>query len=167
MQFSIGDLVVHPRYGAGEIVGAERQGSLEDMEPSYVIRISQQGLTLYVPRHRMAELGVRPVMSQTKLARVVEALRDQPQRLPDDYKERQEIVEAALKTGSTLPMAEVVRDLTWHEQRAHLTRKDEHLLQRGRDFLASEIALATGQEVPAVKEIIDAALAVALRRPAN
>jgi CarD family transcriptional regulator len=167
MQFAVGDLVVHPDYGAGEIVGSERQGTLEDFETSYVIHIAQQGLTLYVPRHRMDELGVRPVMSQAKLAHVLETLRSQPLRLPDDYKERQKQIEEQLKTGRTLPITKAVRDLTWHEQRAHLTKKDSDLLQRGREFLTNEMALATGQDIEAVEETMDVALAIALRRAAN
>jgi CarD family transcriptional regulator len=167
MQFSVGDLVVHPDYGAGEIVGSERQGTLDEFENSYVIHIAQQGLTLYVPRHRMDELGVRPVMSQTKFLRVVETLRAEPRRLPDDYKERQKQIEEQLKTGRTLPIAQAVRDLTWHEQRAHLTKRDTDLLQRGREFLTNEMALATAQDIAAVEETLDVALAVALRRAAN
>ena len=167
MQFTVGDLVVHPQYGAGEIVGAERPGSLEDFENSYIIHIAQQDLTLYVPRHRMAELGIRPVMSQAKLTQVMEALRSMPKILPDDYRERQQIVEEQLKTGSALPIAEAVRDLTWHERREHLTKKDTELLGRGRDFLVNEMALASGEEVSVIEETLDAALVIALRSAAN
>lgn len=167
MQFAVGDLVVHPDYGAGEIVGAERQGSLEGFENSYVIHIAQQDLTLYVPRHRMTELGVRPVMSQARFDRTVEVLSSQPMWLPDDYKERQKIIEEQIKTGRTLEIAKAVRDLVYHEQRAHLTKKDTDLLQRGREFLTHEMALASGQEMEAVEETLDAAVAVALRKAAN
>jgi hypothetical protein len=54
-----------------------------------------------------------------------------------------------------------VRDLTWHERRAHLTQADTHLLARGRDFLSAEIAVVTGTEVVDARQAINDALMAA------
>jgi RNA polymerase-interacting CarD/CdnL/TRCF family regulator len=60
----------------------------------------------------------------------------------------------------------VVRDLTWHERRAHLTRADSDLLAWGREFLSAEMALVTGTEVTDARQMIDSALsAVAAGEP--
>jgi RNA polymerase-interacting CarD/CdnL/TRCF family regulator len=59
-------------------------------------------------------------------------------------------------------VAEAVRDLTWRKERKRLTQKDEDLLNRGRERLATEIALATDTQVFDAEERIDDVLRVAI-----
>ena len=158
MEFSVGDKVVHPRHGFGQITKLERLDLVEGFERYCVIDIPDQGLTLHVPVRKMEELGVRPVMSGTKLSQVLETLRGRPRHLSEGYKQRQDRVRERLETGGPLQIAEVVRDLTWHERRAYLTKADSELLARGRDFLAAEIAVVTDTEIAEAKQTIDTAL---------
>jgi CarD family transcriptional regulator len=162
MEFAVGDRVVHPHHGPGEVTAVERKAFVEEAKRYYVIEIPGQELTLFVPLSRVEEVGVRPVMRPTKLSRVLDALRGTPARLPDDYKERQELVAEKLKTGRAMQIAEVVRDLTWHRERDHLTKRDAEYLERGREFLASEIAYASDIDISAASERINAALELAL-----
>ncbi len=162
MQFSVGDKVVHPHHGPGRITAIERKEFVDGLKRYYVIEIPSQGLTLYVPRQKVDKVGVRLAMTPAKLSRVLDTLRSSPHRLPKDYKERQEYVQEKLRTGRPIPLAEVVRDLTWHRLHAHLTRKDADYLQWGRDFLAGEMALASDTEITEIDEGIDAALALAM-----
>jgi CarD family transcriptional regulator len=160
MEFSVGDKVVHPRHGFGQITRLERLDLVEGFERYYVIEVPDHGLTLHVPVRKMEELGVRPVMSRAKLSRVLETLRGRPRQLSEGYKQRQDWIREKLETGGPLRIAEVVRDLTWHERRAYLTKADSELLTRGRDFLAAEIAVVTDTEIAEAKQTIDTALLV-------
>jgi CarD family transcriptional regulator len=158
MKLSVGDKVVHPRCGFGQVVGLERLDLVDGFERYYAIEIPDQGLTVHVPVRNAVELGVRPVMSRAKLARVLDMLRGKPRLLSEDYKERQAWIRERLEVGSPLRIAEIVRDLTWHERRAHLTKADSDLLARGRQFLSAEIALVTGTDIDAARRAIDVAL---------
>jgi CarD family transcriptional regulator len=158
MELSVGDKVVYPRHGVGRITAMESLNLVEGFERYYVIEIPDKSLTVRVPVRKMEELGLRPVMSRAKLAHVLEALRAAPHQLSEDYKKRQAGVRERLETGAPMRIAEVVRDLTWHERRAHLTRADSDLLARGREVLSAEMALVTGTEVAYAKQMIDAAL---------
>ena len=158
MKFSVGDKVVHPRCGFGRVTGLERLDLVDGFERYYVIEIPDAALTVRVPVRKVTELGVRPVMSQAKLARVLATLRGKPRSLSEDYKERQARIRERLEAGGPLRIAEIVRDLTWHERREHLTKADSDLLARGRQFLSTEIALVTDTDVADAKHTIDAAL---------
>jgi CarD family transcriptional regulator len=162
MQFSIGDKVMHPRFGAGEITGEEHRELVKGFEHYFVIKILATPGTAYVPTRKMNELGVRPVMSGIKHAEVLEMLQSVPRSLPKDYKERQGWVQEMLETGHPLPIAQAIRDLTYHGQVKHLTQKDESLLRQGRDRLATEMAVAGNLHVADAQEAIDAALRVAM-----
>lgn len=154
MQFSVGDKVVHPHYGPGRVTRIEHREILNGKKRYYVIEIPQGALTVYVPRRKMDEVGVRAAMSRAKLRSVLDKLGSRPRRLPEDYKERQEEIWEKLKTGRVMALAETVRDLTWHEQRAHLTKKDSEFLAQGTRRLAAEMALVLGTEVADMEKMI-------------
>jgi CarD family transcriptional regulator len=162
MRFSVNDKVIHPAHGAGRITGIEHRGQVSESTSYYVIEIPAQRLTLHVPSQRMEQSGIRPVMTPGKLPGVLAMLRSPADLLPDDAGTRQEGMCEKLDTGLALQLAQVVRDLTWHRRRAHLTKKDTDLLNRGRALLAAEMALVSDTEIGDATRAIDAALAAGL-----
>lgn len=167
MQFSVGDKVVHPHYGPGSIAGIERKDLMDGPKRYYVIDIPGRGLTMHVPVGRADEVGVRLAMSQASLGRVLSLLRGRPRPLPEDYRERQEQVSAELKTGRVMQLARVVRDLSWHRERAHLTKTDSDYLKQGRELLAAEMALVSGEAVSDASKLIAATMTAALASVLN
>jgi CarD family transcriptional regulator len=159
MQFRIGDKVVHPHHGPGQITAIERKQFLDEAKRYYVIEIPTQALTVYVPRRQVDSIGIRPAMSQARLARVMDTLRSKPGSLPEDYKERQEGVWEKLRTSLPIQVAEVVRDLTWRRRHGHLTKKDSEYLEQGQEMLAAEMALLADSEISDARKKIDSMLA--------
>jgi CarD family transcriptional regulator len=165
--FAIGDKVMHPRFGAGKITGESHRELVAGYANYFVIEVVGTGATAYVPMQKMDELGVRAVMSVAELAKVLARLCSDPKLLSSDYKQRQARIEELLKTHQPVTLAEVIRDLTWHRRRKHLTQKDEALLNRGRELLASEMALATDAPIADVHAAIDAVLTVTKPGPSD
>lgn len=160
MQFTVGDRVVVPKRGFGQIIGLEQLDVVEGFERYYVIEIPDQALIVHIPVRKMDELGVRPVMSSDKLACVLDTLRATPSPLSEDHKQRQAGIREKLETGGPIRIAETLRDLTWRERRERLTQTDNDLLSKGREFLAAEIALVNDTEIADAKRAIDSALMV-------
>jgi CarD family transcriptional regulator len=158
MEFHIGDKIVHPTHGPGQITALERKEFMDGSKRYFVIEIPGQGLTVYIPRKKMQEIGIRPAIRQTQVATVFGTLQSKPHPLPADYRVRQEKIEELLRTGRVIPIAKAVRDLTWQRERDHLTQKDSDCLRRGRDLLAAEIALASDSQIADVHTRMDAAL---------
>jgi RNA polymerase-interacting CarD/CdnL/TRCF family regulator len=61
-----------------------------------------------------------------------------------------------------MQLARVVRNLSWHRHRAYLTRTDYALLRQGRDLLAAEMALVSGDDLSATNQLIEAIVAAAM-----
>jgi RNA polymerase-interacting CarD/CdnL/TRCF family regulator len=133
----------------------------------YVIEIPGQGLTVHIPAGKADGAGVRPAMSQSRLPRILSMLCARPRLLPEDYKERQEQVCAELKTGRVMHLARVVRDLTWHRKIAHLTKTDTDYLKQGRDLLAAEMALVSGDAISDASKLIEATMTAAMASTPN
>lgn len=165
--FSVGDKVMHPRFGAGKITGESHRELVEGYANYFVIEVVGTGATAYVPIQKMDELGVRRVMSAAELAKVMAKLCSNPRSLSSDYKRRQARIEELLNTHQPVTVAEVIRDLTWHRRRKHLTQRDEALLNRGRELLASEMALAADAPIADVQATIDAVLTVSAPSPSD
>lgn len=165
--FSVGDKVMHPRFGAGKITGESHRELVEGYANYFVIEVVGTGATAYVPIQKMDELGVRRVMSAAELAKVMAKLCSNPRSLSSDYKRRQARIEELLNTHQPMTVAEVIRDLTWHRRRKHLTQRDEALLNRGRELLASEMALAADAPIADVQATIDAVLTVSAPSPSE
>ncbi|MEJ2737338.1 MAG: CarD family transcriptional regulator [Anaerolineae bacterium] len=162
MEFAVGDKVVHPHHGPGQITSVEHRELLDGKKRYYVIDIPAMELTVRVPWRKVDHLGVRPAMSRAKVARMLDTLGSKPSQLPQDHKERQAGVWEKIRTSRPIPTAEAVRDLTWRSQQAHLTKKDSELLQRGLDFLAAEMALVSDCKVSEATIRIESALARAM-----
>lgn len=140
----------------------ERRELLDGKKLYYEIEIPMQELSVCVPKKAMDEMGLRPAMSRARFPRILDRLQDEPRSLPEDYKARQEEVWERLRTGRTMELAEVVRDLTWHEDRDHLTKKDTEYLTQAKNRLAAEIALVSGTEVSDMERTIDDTLATVI-----
>jgi CarD family transcriptional regulator len=140
---------------------------LDGTKHYYVIDVPDQGLTVHMPVRKADEVGVRPAMSQSRFPRVLSVLRGKPHPLPEDYRERHEQICAQLKTRRVMQLASVVRDLTWHRERAHLTRTDSDYLKQGRDLLATEMALVSGDAISDANNLIEATIAAAVASQLN
>lgn len=163
MQFSVGQNVVHPAHGAGEIVDVEHQELVEGFKHYYVIEFVGKKLTMRIPVRRTDDVGVREVMSKSRFDRVMDTLRAIPGQLPKNFKKRRKKVEEMIQSGYPTTIAEAIRELTWRKRDAHLTKSDTELLSQGRDMLVTEIALATDKELSQVRKEIDQALAEAVQ----
>lgn len=167
MSFSVGDKIVHPQHGPGSIAGIESKDLLDGTKRYYVIEMLGQKLTVHMPVGRGDEGGMRLAMSQTRFPRVLSLLRGKPRSLPEDYHERQDQIDAQIRTGRASQLAKVVRDLTWRREQAHLTKKDSDYLKQGRDLLAAEMALASGGAVADASKLIEATVVAAVESAAH
>ncbi len=159
MAFAVGDRIVHPGIGAGTIVGTRSEELIKGVQLYFVIKIPARRLTTFIPVAKMDQVGIRAVASRRSLSQIFNTLTDYPQSLSPDAKERQEQVEDQVRTGQANSLAQVVRDLTYHQHVAHLTETDSLLLNRGRSLLVEEIALATETEGEQVDLLMNQILA--------
>ena len=162
MQYSVGESVVHPAHGAGEIIGVEEHELVSGFSRYYVIEFLAKRLTMRVPMRKTDDVGIRAVMSGARLEQVFKTLRKQPEDLPANFKERRQYVENMIRSGYPTKIAEAVRELTWRRKDKHLTKADAELLSQGRELLSTEIALTLDCDVVEAQQRMDMAVAEAI-----
>ena len=156
--FDIGDKVVHPAHGAGQVKGIKEQDILEQYHRYYVIDLAFDGRTLMIPVSNAEEIGLRSISQQAALSQVWHTLGAAAEPLPDDHKRRQECIQEKLKTGDVMEVAEVIRDLSALKREDHLTSFDTQLLEKAQQFLACEVALVEGMQVSQSERMISETL---------
>lgn len=163
MEYAIGQNIIHPAHGPGEVVGFERQEVKGDEQRYCVIRFVDKRLTIRIPLLRCEEVGLRTTMSHEKIRQVMATLRELPQQLPKDFKQRHKQIESLVYSGVPVKIAEAVRELTWRRSHnKYLGLADQRLLREGKELLVQEMALVTEQDTSEIETDIEAALAVAI-----
>jgi len=162
MEFAIGDQVIDPRYGVGEITGTEQLELVDGFTNYYVIEIPGKTIAVRVPVRKMEEVGVRPVMSKNKVTRILEVLGTVPGRLSNNYKTRQARLQEKLKTGRPLKLAEAIRDMAWRKHRSHLTKSESGMFSDSLELLATEVALVRNMDIIQAQELLNDTLDAAI-----
>lgn len=109
--FEIGDQVVHPQHGVGQIVRLEdREFERGEARRYYEIHIPG-GSTVWVPVD-LPNSGLRRLAHRRELDRCREILKAHPSPLMEDGRVRQSALAAHLKKGTIAAQCEVVRDLS-------------------------------------------------------
>jgi CarD family transcriptional regulator len=109
--FEVGERVVHPQHGVGQIVNLEdREFERGDTQTYYEIHIPG-GSTVWVPVD-LSNSGLRRLAARSELAHCREILEDHPLPVAEDGRVRQSVLAARLKQGTIAAQCEVVRDLS-------------------------------------------------------
>jgi CarD family transcriptional regulator len=167
MDYTVGQTIMHPTHGPGEIIGIEHQEFVEGFKRYYVISFADKQLTVRVPFRRIEDIGLREVMSNARLNQVMATLRALPNQLPKDFKLRRKKLETLIFSGVPIQVAEAVRELTWRRVDKSLNIEDKRLLEHGRELLIQEMALVTDNDPLQIQNQIDEALATAVKTKAD
>jgi RNA polymerase-interacting CarD/CdnL/TRCF family regulator len=138
MAFKIGDQVIHPRHGLGQVINLVVKQFVEgEKRPFY--EISFPGSTLWVP-FSLAASAMRRLSAKSEIASCRRVLKAPAKSLNDDYRLRQVELNEHLKEGSLTARCEVVRDLTAYGWNKPLNGSIAVFLQTTKEILYQEWA---------------------------
>ena len=154
--FQIGEAVVHPGHGPGNVVDIERLSLSNSNKQYYKIRLLDEAdMTVWVPVKDAEAHGVRCPVSRSRLNEIWRLLHTKPGTLPSDHKERYAQIREMIENGDVLHIAEALRDLRWKDHHVRsLTIEGKRLYDKGTKLLAAEIALVQGSDTGTVENQI-------------
>jgi CarD family transcriptional regulator len=153
--FEIGDKVVYPMHGAGIIEGIEVKEILGEKQQYYILNFPMGGMKVMIPTKNVDDIGMREVISDTDVSKVVQVLSDHTTSLPDNWNKRYRINLDKIKTGDIFEVADVVRDLMVRERDKGLSTAERKMLNNARQILISELALSTSADEADIASLID------------
>ena len=135
--YAPGDWIVHSNYGVGQITGLERK-RLAGEDVLY-FRVDGDNGIFWLPV-QMAETmdRVRPVASKRRLKEAIKALGEKPDKLELNYKQREARIKETRSESLLVPIAQLVRDMTYWASQKKLTLKEQDTLDELTNRLVKE-----------------------------
>src|SRR5947208_8701066 len=148
IEFEVGDSVVYPHHGAGKVVRKELKDALGERREYLTIKILHNDMTVMVPTENAAIAGLRRVIDEETVKKVLAVLQDNCSEMPKNWNRRFKHNRDKIKTGDIYELAEVVRNLAIREQEKGLSTGEKQMFTRAKKILASELmyALEMGEE---------------------
>jgi CarD family transcriptional regulator len=156
--FHIGDKVVYPNHGVGIIEQISSRTIGESVENFYLLKIKSSSLKVMVPFHNVLTVGLRRVVKNGEIQKIVDFLEDGACDNNTDWKYRFKENSERMRTGSLLEVANVLKALLVLNQSKALSFREKKMLERARYLLVSELAMAKNCEEPLVEELLTKAL---------
>lgn len=110
MTFKVGETVIHPQHGVGQVVNFENREFEPGVIRNYYEVSIQGGSTIWVPRD-LPSFGLRKPAPRSEIDRCRQILVSRPSPLIDDARSRQSNLTERLRQGTIRVQCEVVRDL--------------------------------------------------------
>jgi CarD family transcriptional regulator, regulator of rRNA transcription len=146
IDYEIGDHVVYPHHGAGKVLKKEVRNVLGAEREYLTIKIIHNEMTVMVPCENAAKAGLRRVINEEAVERVIAVLRDDVSSMPKNWNRRFKHNRDKIKTGDVFELAEVVRNLAIREADKGLSTGEKQMFTRAKKVLASELTYALGME---------------------
>lgn len=157
--FHIGDKVVYPNHGVGVIEQISSRTIGQTVEKFYLLKIKASSLKVMVPFHSVGAVGLRRVVRNGEIQKIVDFLEDGECDNNADWKYRFKENSDRMRTGSLLEVAAVLKGLLLLNQSKPLSFRERKMLERARYLLVSELAMARNCEEVHVEELLTKALA--------
>ncbi len=159
IEFELGDHVVYPHHGAGKVLSKEDMEVLGTTREYLTIKILHNDMTVKVPTENAALAGLRRVIDEETVKKVLDVLTAEVSEMPKNWNRRFKHNRDKIKTGDIYELAEVVRNLALRESEKGLSTGEKQMFTRAKKILASELMYALDKDEDEAESYLDELLA--------
>src|SRR5882724_11399779 len=156
--FHIGDRVVYPNHGVGIIEQISSRTIGLSIEKFYLLKIKASSLKVMVPFHNVTSVGLRPVVRNGEVQKIVDYLSSGECNNALDWKDRFKENSERMRTGFLLDVAAVLKSLLMLGQTKALSFREKKMLERARYLLVSELAISRNVDEVEIEQVLAKAL---------
>ena len=169
--YKVGDKVVYPHHGAGTVVKREKREVLGEKREYLTIKILHNDMTVNVPAENAERVGLRKVIDEEAVKKVVKYLTSGGTEMPKNWNRRFKHNRDKMKTGDIYELAEVVRNLALRDGEKGLSTGEKQMYVKAKKILASELMYAKNMSeddaLEWLEETLTRARSRSSRRPAK
>ena len=140
LAFEVGQSVVYPAHGVGNITGIEKQTVAGMDLEVYVVSFDQDKMILRVPTNRAEASGMRALAGSKLVDDALKTLGGRARVKRTMWSRRAQEYEAKINSGDLISIAEVVRDLHRGEDQPEQSYSERQLYESALDRMARELA---------------------------
>jgi CarD family transcriptional regulator len=155
INFEVGDNVVYPHHGAGVVLKKETKDLMGEKRDYLTINILHNNMTVMVPCENANRAGLRRVIDEEQVKKVIGVLTDEVSEMPKNWNRRFKHNREKIKTGDVYELAEVVRNLAIREWEKGLSTGEKQMYTRAKKILASEFMYALDKDEDGAEAYLD------------
>ncbi len=157
-RFKVGDRVVYPAHGVGEIIGEEVQKVGGAELRVFIISLPKDKVILRVPVKRASHAGLRPLCSLDKFTKVFNVLQMKSKTSKGMWSKRAQEYEIKINSGDVHSLAEVARDLHKNSDDPERSYSERVIYESALNRLAGEYAAVKGIELDKALSVLTESL---------
>ncbi len=138
--FNIGEIVVYPKHGVGEIKSISTLEISKIKTKYYIIQMEQDKLLIKVPLEKQKEVGLRKIASKKKIEEVFDILRQKQKIRRIMWSRRAQEYDSKIHSGDPVKIGEVIRDLYRKNNQPEQSYSERKMFQTALERLAREVA---------------------------
>jgi len=144
--FKVGDTVIYPSHGVGQITAEESQivSGIEML--FYVISFVKDKMTLRVPKSRAKKTGLRHLTSSSDFEQAISVLKQKAKITKGMWSKRAHEYEQKINSGNIISIAEVLRDLHRNVGESERSYSERLIYEAALERLSNEYAASIGLE---------------------
>ncbi|MGO3885396.1 MAG: CarD family transcriptional regulator [Mycetocola sp.] len=159
MKFEVGETLVYPHHGAVTITAIDVR-QIKGVEKRYMkLHVHANDLTIQLPVDNVELVGVRDVIDADGVKAVYDVLNEEFVEEPGNWSRRFKANQEKMASGSVYRISEVVRDLWRRDQEKSVSAGEKRMLDKAKQVLVSELALAQSITDEEAAERLDEVLA--------
>ena len=147
-------------HGAGEITGIETDELGGVVNSYYIFRLPMGDMKLMLPMDKVAEAGLRELISPAQVDELVKILTSETEQLQGSWNKRFHTNLERLKSGNIFEAAAVARDLSRQNSKKKISSGERRLLDLSRQILISELVCVCGKTPEEITAWVDELIGV-------
>jgi CarD family transcriptional regulator len=152
--FNLGDHVVCPGHGVGQIFSMDTKELNGEIKSFYIVKIISNGMKVMIPVE--SKEGLRPLIPSHEVNGVFELLKDQNVKVDmSTWNRRHREYTLKVKTGSLIEIADVLRQLLLLKMIKKLSFGERKMLDQCKELIVKEISLSSGSSEVEISDKID------------
>ncbi len=141
-KFQIGDDVVYPSHGIGQITAIESQEISGYSIECYVVSFEADRIKLQIPVNKTNSSGLRKPTTVVKMQEVLATLKNKlKSKKGEMWSRRAQAYEGKINSGDLISIAEVIRELYRSNGQPEQSFSERRIYQSAIDRLAQELAI--------------------------
>ena len=140
LNFSVGDTVVYPSHGVGQINSIEKIQIGEVKSKCLSIIMEQDNLTVSIPIEKISEVGLRKLSSKKNMLNALNLLKGKARVRRMMWSRKAQEYLNKINSGDPILISEVIRDLYKKNNQPEPSYSERQMFQSAIERLARELA---------------------------
>jgi len=157
----VGDHVVYPAHGVGQIKAIQKQEIAGEKLEFLVVDFEKERMTLRIPTAKVETAGLRSLSTKKDMQAAMKTLTGKVRVRRAMWSRRAQEYEAKINSGNPVSIAEVVRDLYRNADQPDQSYSERQIYQAALERLSRELAFVERIDEGAAEEKVVAQLRTA------